>query len=144
MKTFFLLATLLIIFTAFCSAQTKLLPAPPPPAAPDYNPDFWKEYSFPEDNVRFKFPVMPKPTETTIGTTAKLPARVYERQSFMLFQLIVAAKPAEENQEGLGKSADLIRGVHDTALSIVKSKEPKIIKDEDITVDGHPGKFLQF
>ena len=136
----------LLLFAAFLSlfAIPVLAQLPPPPLAPDYNPKGWKEYSFENDNVRFIFPAEPKVTETTTGTddTKKL-TRTYERASFLSLGLTVTEFLSGQDMEAKSKEMDLIQKMHDAGIERLKDRDPKIIKDSDITVDGHPGRFFQ-
>jgi hypothetical protein len=136
MKTTIFVLTLLFFLSSFVFAQG----GPPPPAAPDYAPKMWKEYSFADDNVRFKFPVQPKREETTSGSE-KHPARVYSRQSFMFFQLSVVSWPIDTDIESTGNA---LKGAREGGLAKIKHLEPKILEEKDIQVDGHAAKFLKF
>lgn len=136
----------LLLFTAFFSlfaiAVFAQAPPPPPPAAPDYNPKGWKEYSFENDNVRFKFPAEPKVTETTSGSV-KAPTRIYERHSLMSFFVMVSDSPSGDDTEARSESTNLIQKMRDGALERVKDREPKVLEESDVRVDGHPGRFLK-
>src|SRR5262249_42769654 len=92
--------------------------------------------------ITFKFPVEPKPVETTSGTTAKRPTRVYERKSFMDFSLMVVEGPSDFDAESNGRGTGVMLNIRDTWLEKLKSSDPKIIKDVEIAVDGHPGRFV--
>jgi hypothetical protein len=75
-----LLPVIFVCLSAICvSAQQD----GPPPAAPDYSPDSWKEYSFAQDNIRFRFPAERKVSSEDKGHR-------YERSSFIDFSLTVS------------------------------------------------------
>src|SRR5687767_1781441 len=109
----------LLILAAFGSVFTQQ--GPPPPPAPDYNPKSWKEYSFAEDNVRFRFPVRPKRVETTSGS-AKHPASEYIRESFMYFGLSITKFPAGWDKGAIRNS--LLDGGVTGMLNGIKNLEP--------------------
>lgn len=128
------LLTLVFLSAILVSAQE--LPPPPPPAAPDYSPDSWKEYSFKEESVRFRFPVEPKRTELTGEKGFR-----FERRSFMSFSLEVsdAGIDVGTNKDSQKKYLILISM---TLEESAKKDGTKILKNEDTTVDGIPAKFF--
>jgi len=132
MKIYIFAGALLLFFSAFVRAQ-----ADPPGAAPDYDPRGWKEYSFPDDNVRFRSPAEPERVEEAV-TPDKRSSRVYTRESFMIFQLRVGTWAPNHNLE----STAVVSSARDGALNAVKELEPKVIKEQEINVDGHPGRFI--
>ena len=129
-----------LLLTFVCLSASLVLaqeaPPPPPPAAPDYSPDSWKEYSFKEENVKFRFPVEPKKTESTDGKGFR-----FERRSFMDFSLEVSEAGIDvgTNQDSQKKYLILISM---TLEESAKEDGTKILKNEDTTVDGHPEKFF--
>lgn len=131
------LLILLVMFAFRVTATAQ--PAPPPPPAPDYFPDKWKEYIYENDGVKIKFPVEPVITLET-GEAAngiKFTTRKYVRSSFVGLQLWVIEYPSNlvSGKEALAKTwASAIEGI--------KAKSPKIIKETDISVDGHGGTFI--
>jgi hypothetical protein len=136
----FIPLTLISLFILGAFASVFAQQGPPPPLAPDYDPKGWKEYSFAKDNVRFRFPVQPKRVESTTGT-AKNPSSTYSRESFMFFSLIVSSHP-ESFDAVADKKALLDRGMSGM-LDGMKNLEPKVIIQEDVSVDGHPARFLK-
>jgi hypothetical protein len=130
-----------LLFIAFgflyVLSATAQKPVPPPPAVPDYFPDAWKEYSYPNDNIRFRFPDEPKITKTASYTS-------YERESFIKFHLTIS--PSGVNIVGTDKARQqtLLTVFSMVFESGAESSGTKIIKQEDTTIDGYPAKFLQF
>src|SRR5687768_499506 len=122
----------LFILTAFAPVFAQQAPPPPPPPAADYFPKDWKEYSFTEDNIRFRFPVQPTRADST-PSTGKYPSSTYSRKSFMLFSLIVMSNP-ESLDEVSDKKAGFDRAVS-RLLDRLKDREPKIIIQDDVSVD---------
>jgi len=129
MKKLLLFAAFLILFAVPVLAQQL---GDPPLPVPDYNPKGWKEYSFEKDKVKFRFPVEPKPVETTSGTVTKLPGRIYQRDSFMTFSLMALEAPSGTDIES---KTGLILKMRDAYLEQIKGGDPKVIKDLEITVD---------
>ena len=131
MKKATLFLTLVCLSAIFVSAQDG-----PPPAAPDYSPEAWKEYSFKEENVRFRFPVEPKKTELTGGKGFR-----FERRSFMNFSLEVsdAGIDVSTNKDSQKKYLILISMILEESAS---GDGTKILKNEDTTVDTIPAKFF--
>ena len=132
MRTSFFVAFLILLFPVFVSAQSD-----PPPPAPDYNPKLWKEYSFAEDDVRFKFPVEPTRED---GTSAIGPSHSYTRKGFLFLQVLVMIGPADKNVEAI---PDIVKTMRDSGINNIQNLGPKIIKEADLKVDGHLGKFVQ-
>lgn len=134
--------TLLVALLAATSADAQSDPPPPPPPAPDYFPQSWKEYVYEQDNVKFRFPVEPRitaaSTKESFGTVT---TRHYRRQSFVLMQLSVHEFPAHADFEA-AEAKGLLGQMVGASLAEIKDENPKIIKESDITVDGHAGKFL--
>lgn len=135
MRKTLLLAIFICLSAIYVSAQQD---GPPPPPAPDYSPDAWKEYSFAQDNIRFRFPVEPKVTESS-----KDHGRNYERKSFMEFSLDVSDAGIDVGKDKEKQKKYLIL----ISLTLDKSFESsgaKLLKSEDTTVDGNPAKFFVF
>lgn len=130
-----LLLTLFIFLSVICVAAQQ---GDPPPPVPDYSPDTWKEYSFAQDNVRFRFPAEPRVTESSEDH-----GRMYERRSFINFSLSVsdAGIDVGKDREKQKKYLILIALTLDQTL---ESSGAKLIKSEDTTVDGNPAKFFVF
>jgi hypothetical protein len=141
----YLTICLALIALTFTSTPAPAQSAPPPPApAPDYSPDKWKEFVYESDNVKVRFPAEPKfTTETKDESFGKMTTRTYHHQSFIALELMVAEYPSNINFEEAMSPKDLLGQMRDGGLAEVKQLDPKVIKDEDISVDGHAAKFLQ-
>ncbi len=128
---------LLLICLALFAFQVAAQPQPPPPV-PDYSPDRWKEYSYEQDNVKFRFPAEPKiAVENSESSGVKFTIRKYIRHSFMAMELWVMEYPAE-----IPPGKETLEFLRSVAVDSVKHMSPKIIKESDITVDGNAGKFI--
>jgi len=129
---------LLIIFVGLSATCVSAQQGDPPPAAPDYSPDSWKEYSFAQDNIRFRFPAEPKVTESS-----KDHGRNYESKSFMDFSLDISDAGVDVGKDREKQQKYLIL----IALSLDKTFESsgaKLLKSKDTTIDGNPAKFFVF
>jgi hypothetical protein len=136
MKKPILFAAFFVLFAIPVIAQQS---STPPPPVPDYSPKIWKEYSFADDNVRFKFPVEPTRKDDTFSGDS--PSHVYYRKSFMEFYLSVVTAPPNQDLESAGSI--VLNAARDGAIESLKDPAAKIVKDEDAEVDGHRGKFVQ-
>lgn len=132
----FVLTAVLFLFAGYSTVLAQDgEPAPPPPAAPDYGPKTWKEYSYPDDNIRFRFPVEPAYEESTMGDEKQV-IHTYTRQSFILFQLNVMVFAADLDLEA---DERILEAAVRNGLSDVGEK---VLTQEDVSVDGHRAKFI--
>ena len=139
--TFYL--TLFIVLLGATPVFAQSEPPPPPPPSPDYFPERWREYVFEQDNVKFRFPVEPRvTTSSTNESFGTVKSQNYHRQSFLVLDLTVNEFPAGTDFEKVMPAKELLEKMRDAGLAEVKEFSPKVIKESDITVDGHPGKFL--
>ena len=131
-------ALLLLAFVYLSAICVSAQQGDPPPAVPDYNPDAWKEYSYTQDNIRFRFPVEPTVTESS-----KDKGRTYERKSFMDFSISVSDAGVDVGKDRDKQQKYLVL----ISLSLDKTFESsgaKLLKSEDTTIDGNPAKFFVF
>lgn len=131
--------SVLVLTFLFIGNALTLAQGPPPPAVPDYTPEGWKEYSFEEDNVRFRFPVKPERVESAIGNSNLL-VHSYSRESFMLFNLTVMRRTMVE---GLPTEKELLAGAIRGGPDRIANLAPKTLEEKELLVDGHPGKFMK-
>lgn len=135
MKKALLPIAVVFLLTICTSAQQ----GNPPPAVPDYSPDAWKEYSYKQDNIKFRLPAEPKVTESS----GENKGHSYEHGSFINFSLSVSEAGIDVGKDGEKQQKYLIL----ISLSLnetFKSSGEKLLKSEDTTVDGHPAKFFVF
>lgn len=138
-RTHFWLALLVLVLGA-SSAAAQAGPPPPPPPAPDYFPEKWKEYVYEKDGVKFRFPAEP---EVTSGKddSGTVTTRGYRRRSFVDLYLAVNEFPPGSVFETLSPEK-YIRETRDGILAGLKDFSPKVIREADTAVGGHPAKFL--
>lgn len=138
----FYLTLFALLLAAATSANAQSDPPPPPPPSPDYSPRSWKEYVYEQDNIKFRFPAEPKVTTTrTDRPSGTVTNRSYRRDSFLVLELLVGEFPAGVDFEK-GPVRELLNQMRDVGLKGVREANPKIIKESDVEVDGHPAKFL--
>lgn len=130
-----LLLIILVCLSGICVSAQQ---GDPPPAVPDYTPDSWKEYSFAQDSIKFRFPAEPKVTESSQNH-----GRRYESESFMDFSLDISDAGIDVGKDREKQQKYLIL----ISLSLDKTFESsgaKLLKSQDTTIDGNPAKFFVF
>lgn len=125
----------LVIVSAVCVLAQQ---GNPPPPAPDYSPDSWKEYSYKQDNIRFRFPAEPQVTESSEGK-----GREYSRKSFMEFSVTISEAGIDVGTDKSKQQKYLIL-ISLTLNKTFESSGAKLIKSQDTTVDGQPAKLFVF
>jgi len=138
MKILIPIAAFIFVLTGFISVSAQQ--GDPPPPAPEYSPKIWKEYTFADDSVRFRFPVEPV-KEETVTTAAKLPTHKFRNSkgSFLYLRLDVVSAPGDL----VADPKLVLKSMEEGLLASMKDFEVKIIKNEATTVDGNAGKFIQ-
>ena len=112
----------------------------PPSAVPDYSPNSWSEYSYPVDNIKFRFPVKPVIEESSLEAGGKkLDTRLYKRGSFIKFSLAVTDQGTRKMEENIKKSDDFLDILVEASVGT-----NKLVKKEHKSVDGVPGMFFVF
>jgi hypothetical protein len=130
-----------LLFASFIFLLAMSVAAQKPAAAPDapeLKPDQWKEYSYAEDNVRFRLPAEPDITKTSKDNTHK-----YARESAVTFDLTVSDAGIDVGKDRTVQQKYLIL----ISMSLdqeIKSSGAKLIKREDTKVDGNPALFVQY
>ncbi len=136
MKNFLLLWMIMLNGLAFGVAQA---PPPPPPPAPDYFPEKWKEFAFPDSGFKIKLPGEPKQTKNEVernGIIVTVTNVQHGSASFISYSVNVSAFPANLEETG---SREMFAAVREAAL---KRAGSQLISEKDFTLDGHAGQFL--
>jgi hypothetical protein len=143
MQKLLLLIALCFLCTLSLAAQQGPPPPQPPktsPPTPERNPALWKEYSFSEDNVRFRFPVEPVVEQDSIESGGnKMPVRRYKRGAFMRFYVDVTDQNTRKMETNIAKSTDFL-----DILVAATAGTNKVLKKELVNIDGHPGMFFAY
>jgi hypothetical protein len=134
-KNKILMITLVLLVSAISiAAQTQ---GPPPPAAKDYFPNTWDEYSFPAGKFRIRFPQKPVESSTTDG---KMQLNRVGYIGLMDYEVsyVDYGVPIDNPL----KVKDMLQQLKIAALNAIRQKGVQIIADREVTVDGHPGVFV--
>jgi hypothetical protein len=144
MRRTHLLPALLVLLLGAASAAAQADAPPPPPPSPDYFPEKWKEYAYEAANVKFRFPAEPEvKTSETKESFGTVTSHTYSRRSFLVLSLSVNVYPEAIDLEKAMPAKDLLDKMRDGGLDEVKRFNPRVIKEADVTIDGHPGRFMQ-
>ena len=135
----------LMVLTLF--AFTSLSAAPQEPAvssAPGPTPSL-KEYSSSEGRFRVLFPTSCTPNGFNGPVDTKLGKGVLHMlmcvSPTVTYSVMYADYPIDLDSPDLVKKA--LDSAREGSLSRVAKEDPRIIKEVDISIDGHPGRFLQ-
>jgi len=134
--------TLLIFACALVFSSPVLAQRDPPKAVDDYFPDKWQTYEFKDDKFTIRLPGKPKETPATRtdgGTVFK--DNSIEYRGVVSFLIISAEYPIDF--EKLGKAQDALEAGKQNGLLQIKDLEPRIVKEENFTFEGHPAKSIQ-
>ncbi|HEX8370716.1 MAG TPA: hypothetical protein VF604_19380 [Pyrinomonadaceae bacterium] len=135
-------ALIIFVFAAHSASAQASSPDDAPPA-PDYYPEKWKEFTYETDGVKFRFPANPTlMTSTETVSDQKVTTRKYTRRSFIAMELWVVEYSPDSNLEEFKPIKETLQNLRGVALDSIKSSNPKVIKESEITVDGHAGKFM--
>ncbi|HZS03273.1 MAG TPA: hypothetical protein VFD58_00230 [Blastocatellia bacterium] len=136
---------LLILSGLLCAAVTAAAqqpgaPPPPPRPMPDYSPQAWKEYQSDAGKFSVRLPGQPKEMTTVregAGGKVTINTWYYDRASFVSYNASWWDAP-----QGVGDVKVMLGHLRDQALERVAKDNHRVLKDEEITVDGRPGRFL--
>lgn len=115
-----------------------------PQPADDYFPERWKEFSPEDGTFRILFPGTPK--ESTVDenfSPDRYPTYYASYKSFLSYVALHIEYDGEiENPASAKEVFDRARNKI-ISVSAELKESPRIIKEEDISFEGHPGRFLQ-
>lgn len=141
----FLIGSMLFCCAALCVAQqNKSTSGPPPPPRPadDYFPQRWKDFLSKEGKFKIRFPGIPKESSTERESNGiKLIVRSVNYKSFILYGVTYTDYP--QNVDDPSTVKNFLDNVRNGGLSGIARTKPQIIRESDISVNGHPGRFLQ-
>lgn len=139
-RTHFYLTLLVLLLGAASVCAQSAPPPPPPPPSPDYFPEKWSEYVYEKDGVKFRFPVKPEVIAQK-DASGGITTHAYRRRSFIDLFLAVNEFPAGARIEAVVPE-QYLNGMRDDIVARLKDSSPKIIREADTAVDGHPAKFM--
>ena len=138
----FLLALTLLLFTSVSALAQQGPPPPPPPPATDYSPKNWIKFSSTEGRFEILFPDTPKESITPKDVPeGKQLIYLIGYESFITYSVLFTECPPSVNfQSDFKRLFDI---VEEGYLSDYAQFNPRIVKKEEIAVDGNPGRFIQ-
>ena len=114
-----------------------------PQSAADYFPERWKEFSPEDGTFKILFPGTPKESTADENFSPdRYPTYYASYKSFLSYVAMYIEYDGDiENPASANETFDRAR---DKIISVsARFKEsPRIIKEEDVSVEGHPGRFL--
>ncbi|HYE72062.1 MAG TPA: hypothetical protein VEF04_01975 [Blastocatellia bacterium] len=140
------LCTLPLILISASLAKTTLQgppPPPPPPPAADYSPKSWKEYQSESGKFSIKLPGQPKESSTSAESPTgqvTINSWTHGTASFITYTISWWDSPNLTGDAKVIKEAlDTLR---DKGLATISQVSHKVLKEEDVQVEGYPGKLL--
>jgi hypothetical protein len=132
-----LLLSTLLIFACYVVPPTKghtQEKLPPPPMAKDYFPDKWDEFTSEHGGFRIRFPGKPKDEISSVGVHFLSYSGLLEYRVSYVDEPDITGEPNSVKQ--------YLEESRLVSAEITKISGERIIKEEAVTVDGHPGYFL--
>jgi len=109
--------------------------------ASDYTPETWKPFASQEGKFKVRFPGAPKETtETVDAPVGGVRFHKVAYDSFITYSVVYFDCPVDLEESSLAK--DLLDTVRDGGLSQVEGEDPRVVRESELSVDGHPGRFL--
>lgn len=148
-QTLILLITLIIVsFPAFSQESGKpsnpTAPVSPPLPAVEYNESAWKVFSPPDGQFTIKFPGTPteknNPSDTSAG---RIENHQFTLKTVAVYGISYTEFPANlpiDIEKNAAIRKQLLDGVRDRLVALTKSK---VLSEEDISVEGHPGRMTK-
>ncbi|HEY8561317.1 MAG TPA: hypothetical protein VIL74_13150 [Pyrinomonadaceae bacterium] len=132
-----------LVFLTFHAGSALAQKQPPvqkqPPAmSADYFPERWKEFSYPQDGFKIRFPK--EPTITTVAGQKGETTTIYKHASFVPLEIRVTTFPV--NLEERISAKTILEEMKKIGFEGTKELAPKIIKETDIAANGKTGKFI--
>ncbi len=139
---YFHLMLLVLIGSSIDGIAQRKKSAPQP--ADDYFPERWKEFSSEDGTFRILFPGTPKESNADENfSPGRYPIYYAIYKSFLSYMALYAEYDGDiENPASANAIFDRARNKI-ISVSAELKESPRIIKDEDISFEGHPGRFLQ-
>ena len=114
---------------------------PPPPMADDYFPKRWKEFSSQEGGFTVLLPGTPQVSSNTEQTqSGQLVTHTFSYKGLIECDVIYFDCPI--NVEDPSQVKKLFDYMRDGGLANVAKGNPRLIKETDFSISGHPGRFL--
>ena len=107
-------------------------PSPPSPAK-DYFPDKWGEYTSEQGRFRIRFPDKPKEEVSAVGV------HFLSYSGFLEYRVSYSDEP--ELSDNLDSAKRYLREMKAASNAIVSMGNERIVKEEEVTIEGYPGYF---
>jgi hypothetical protein len=133
---------LLISLTFFAWAIASFAQPAPSTSAPSPAPTTSKQYVSTEGRFKVLFPDTPKEIHEVIDSSlGKLPIHMFICPLTVSYHVLYMDFPIDlENADLVKKALDSAR---EGSLTRIAKEDPRVIKESDISLDGHAGRFLQ-
>jgi hypothetical protein len=129
--------TLCLGAVLLCFAPSLFAQAPPPPMAPDYLPDKWKEYTYKDHNFRVRMPREPRITKRGDNTSS---VTSYKNTSWIEFAVdVMEYGPDVDFEKQMPALLDKLQAA---GLAAAAQFKPKLIKSADEKVGGLTARFF--
>jgi hypothetical protein len=106
----------------------------------DYYPAKWKTFEYADQGFKVRLPA--KPTEEE-GQKAEVIISAKNYQYHGVFSVTLNATKFTVDPEKLGIVDQVLKGGRDGAVASVQNDDPKVTEEKDVTLQGHPGKYLK-
>jgi hypothetical protein len=117
-------------------------PPAPPPAAPDYSPSTWKEYSYPVHDFKIRLPKSPVfASKTGDGKTSPNATHSYTHKSFLQLAVEIWEYPPVVNFETLPEK-ELLDKMQAGGMAAIADLQPKLINQSDMKVGTRTARFF--
>lgn len=134
---------LMLIMAVGCSTVAfALQDPPPPPPAVDYFPKRWKEFSSQEGGFKVLLPGVPIVFDTTHQTPSGDVVIHWVRYKGVIGQDVTYIDYAVNVEDPLAVKK-FLDDVRDGGLTNIAKGNARIIKEVEISVEGHPGRFIR-
>jgi hypothetical protein len=116
-------------------------PPPPPPPAKDYFPNLWKEFASSDGKFKILLPGLPKESiRSEESSNGKVFLHVVTYKSFISYSVMYVDHAQAIDDPATVKQ--FLANARDNGLSAVTQAHPRVVRDSEIEVSGHPGRFL--
>jgi hypothetical protein len=134
----FLLCLLMLISYSACQAQTNQSDNPPPPSN-EYFPQKWFEYVSDSGKFKIKFPKKPnESSQIQNGIGGESTVYISEYKGLLLYVTTYA-----DSAGHIPDAKAFLNGISDAWLNANSGRNPQVIKNEEISFNGNPARFLQ-
>lgn len=128
---------LLALYVTACAAVQAQVDESPPPPAKDYFPNNWDEFPSASGKFRIRFPGKPREVASTQGDI-----EVHSLEYKGLLQYRVSYVDYGVAIDNPQKVKAILQGLKAAALEPLKDKDPRVLAEREVNIDGHQGMFV--